>query len=74
MKMNLVSRKEIQFLRKEYEKAVKEWNDSIEKKKCLENILLSVCPHRDVEFGSERGNKCAICKCKLCGLDVIGIR
>lgn len=70
--MNLIHSREIYFLKLEYEKAVEEWKEVFDRKHCLENILLTVCSHADVDYGYDRGEKWATCK--LCGLDVTGIK
>ena len=67
--MNLIHKEEILFIKEQYEKILKEERDIQNKKRYLENILLTICPHEKTEFGYDRMKKWNICK--LCGLDVM---
>lgn len=67
--MDLITKKEILFIKKLYEQTLKEEKEIQDKKRYLENILLTICPHEKTEFGYDRMEKWNICK--LCGLDVM---
>jgi len=43
--MDLITKKEILFIKKLYEQTLKEEKEIQDKKRYLENILLTICPH-----------------------------
>lgn len=67
--MDLITKKEIIFIKKLYEQTLKEEKEIQDKKRYLENILLTICPHEEREFGYDHIEKWNVCK--LCGLDVM---
>ena len=63
------NKKEILFIKEQYEQVLKEEKEISNRKRCLENILLTICPHEEKDFGFDRIEKW--CICKLCGLNVL---